>query len=303
MFYIKQKHWDHILGYAEEAYDTLKTEIGGMSVCLQDKEGDWEIVEPVILKQEVTSGNCTLEKEELAKYYTRTAKKYKNKSFRFCWWHSHHTMAAFWSGTDLSAIEEFSDGDFSFALVVNLKGEYKFRVSVWNPVEAHEDVELEIVRNSKISKRITKEVADLCSKPVTTYTAGYSWNQRKWDPVNRKWSDKNDKLEKVSTLVSDKPVTITYYKLRDIIDNIITKVCDGSYTYKKYKESIEDVRKALETSNSSYDVGLLTENEVKAGELLHATADDMILDPQTKLPLYDDGWPHYDTIGHQSGWL
>ena len=33
-------------------------------------------------------------------------------------------MSAFWSGTDINAINEFSDGDLSFALVVNLKGEY-----------------------------------------------------------------------------------------------------------------------------------------------------------------------------------
>ena len=162
MFYIKQKHWDHILGYAEEAYDTLKTEIGGMSVCLQDKEGDWEIVEPVILKQEVTSGNCTLEKEELAKYYTRTAKRYKNRSFRFCWWHSHHTMSVFWSSTDIKGIEEYSDGDMSFALVVNLKRENKFRVSMWKPAILHKDTTLEILdeKKSSVPKKILNEVKE-----------------------------------------------------------------------------------------------------------------------------------------------
>ena len=304
MFYIKQKHWDHILGYAEEAYDTLKTEIGGMSVCLQDKEGDWEIIDPVILKQEVTGGNCTLEKEELAKYYTRTAKKYKGKSFRFCWWHSHHTMKAFWSGTDLTAIEEFSDGDFSFALVVNLKGEYKFRVSVWNPVEAHEDAELEILRPNRVSKRIAKEVSELCSKPHTTMVnKSYpSWSKRIWDPVNRKWDVKDTQPE---IIIDSKAVTIPYYKLRSNIDDIVSKVSDGTYSYKQYKESIEDIQKVLTSSASLYSINLFSEKDVKAGVLLHLQPDDMILDKQTKLPYYeDDYWPIVGEFNDsQSGWM
>ena len=56
MFYITQKNWDKILGYAEEAYETEKSEIGGMSVMVEDKGGDWELQSPVILKQEISSG-------------------------------------------------------------------------------------------------------------------------------------------------------------------------------------------------------------------------------------------------------
>ena len=52
VFYITQKNWDKILGYAEEAYETEKSEIGGMSVMVEDKDGDWTLEQPVILKQE-----------------------------------------------------------------------------------------------------------------------------------------------------------------------------------------------------------------------------------------------------------
>ena len=126
MFYITQKNWDKILGYAEEAYETEKSEIGGMSVMVEDKDGDWTLEQPVILKQDITASNTVLEKEALSIYYSKVGKKMGNKNFRFCWWHSHHTMSAFWSGTDITAIDECNEGDFSFALVVNLKGEYKF---------------------------------------------------------------------------------------------------------------------------------------------------------------------------------
>jgi len=148
MFYVSEKNWNKIIGYSEEAYNTMKSEIGGMSIMVEDEDGDWELIRPVILKQEVSGGNTHLDKDALAEYYTMACKKAGKRNFRFCWWHSHHTMAAFWSGTDLKAIDEFDEGDFSFALVVNLKEEYKFRVSVWKPFEVHEDQTLEINRSS-----------------------------------------------------------------------------------------------------------------------------------------------------------
>ena len=109
-YYISPKDYNTIINYARAAYDEHKCEIGGMAVCLEDKDGDWIILDPVILKQEISASNCVLDKEELAKYYTRTgmSKKYKKANYRFLWWHSHHTMAAFWSNTDLTAIEEFN---------------------------------------------------------------------------------------------------------------------------------------------------------------------------------------------------
>ena len=87
MFYITQKNWDKILGYAEEAYETEKSEIGGMSVMVEDKDGDWTLEDPVILKQEITASNTILEKEALSRYYSKVWKKMANKNFRFCWWH------------------------------------------------------------------------------------------------------------------------------------------------------------------------------------------------------------------------
>ena len=164
-FYIEKKDWDKVISYAQAAWDEHRSEIGGMMVVVQDKDDDWQVQDPVILKQRISSGNTHLDKEELAKYYTKAAKKYKDNIFRFCWWHSHHTMAAFWSGTDTSTIDEFNDGDFSFALVVNLKEEYKFRVSVWRPMEVHEDVDLEILSADKTVKQsIINEVNKLCEK-------------------------------------------------------------------------------------------------------------------------------------------
>ena len=145
-YYIMPNAWDSIIHYAKAAYEEFKTEIGGMAIIYKNKDDNWIIDGPCILKQEVSGANTSLDKEELANYYTKThmkiTKKHPDLDYRFLWWHSHHTMEAFWSGTDLSTIEEYSDGEIGFALVVNLKGEYKFRVSIWNPIEIAKDFDL-----------------------------------------------------------------------------------------------------------------------------------------------------------------
>ena len=50
-FYISEKDWNKIQNYAQVAYDNSKSEIGGMLVAIEDKDGDWELKDPVILKQ------------------------------------------------------------------------------------------------------------------------------------------------------------------------------------------------------------------------------------------------------------
>ena len=178
-YYISKKDYNTIINYATAAYETMKCEIGGMSVCYQDEDGDWVVTDPVIIKQEVTGSTCDLDKAELAKYYCRAAKKHGKRNFRFCWWHSHHTMGVFWSGTDIKGINEYSDGDLSFALVVNLKRENKFRISMWKPVIMHEDTTLQILesKGSSVPKKILDEVEELCKRPtVPTYTSG-SWKK------------------------------------------------------------------------------------------------------------------------------
>ena len=177
--YILKDCWDKIINYAKAAYHGEKAEIGGMSVVTQDKDGDWWIEDPQILNQEIAGTTCDLDKEDLAKYYTQMAVKYKDTNFRFCWWHSHHTMGAFWSGTDLSSIDEYGEGesDLSFALVVNLKEEYKCRISVWKPLEVHQDVELEIVgkEDVEIPLEIVTEVKAKCRvRSLSSYQTGYT---------------------------------------------------------------------------------------------------------------------------------
>ena len=265
-FYIEKKDWDKVISYAQAAWDEHRSEIGGMMVVVQDKDDDWQIQDPVILKQRISSGNTHLDKEELAKYYTKAAKKYKDNIFRFCWWHSHHTMQAFWSGTDTSTIDEFSDGDFSFALVVNLKEEYKFRVSVWKPMEVHEDVELEILSADKAVKQsIINEVNKLCEKE------SYGYNKLKSNNINRLAVDNQVTLwERNEDIPDDKE----YIQLATAIEQLNDRLIKGDIIYIDYYNRLSDINQQLEAANSDYKVRIV--GQLEQEQLLYLNASDFI---------------------------
>ena len=178
---ITRRNINKIVNYAQAAYDEHKCEIGGMAVCIKTEDNDWKIENPVILKQDITGTNCSLDQTELAKYYvdTNANKRYRNKDYRFLWWHSHHMMDSFWSGTDLNAIDEFSDGDLSFALVVNLKGKYLVRASAWL-LGMHQDMELDVLESdTKASQKVIDEVNEKCQ--TKTYTKS-NWSSKTYIP-------------------------------------------------------------------------------------------------------------------------
>jgi len=242
MFYIKNKAWKKVMQYSEAAYNKHKSEISGMLLATQDNDGDWEVHSPVILKQTVSSGNTTLDKEELAKYYAKIGKKYNGK-VKFVWWHSHHTMSAFWSGTDNKAIEEYADGDWSLALVVNLKEEYKFRVSYWNPIESHEDIDLLFIdNNNEPTKTIMEEVNALCTTSIyRNYPKRH--NNIKKDKEMEAWNQSfNDYDDRYYPSIYDKQYDLwddsDYLEAINFIDSLNGKYFTGLINYEEWKEQV-----------------------------------------------------------------
>jgi hypothetical protein len=222
-----------IVSYAQAAYDEHKAEIGGMAVCVKLEDNEWRIESPVILKQEITGSTCTLDKDELAAYYvdTHASKKYKNKDYRFIWWHSHHMMDSFWSGTDLNAIDEYSDGDLSFALVVNLKGKYLVRASAWD-LGMHLDMELGIVEaQSSVSDKVLNEVNEKCStrKAISSYK-----------PVNvGNWKKKKVQSEEEDAFISK------WNEVYEAVEEAMTETIRGNMTIKGMKENFDTVNSTL----------------------------------------------------------
>ena len=285
--YISRKNWNKILDYAATAYQEWKTEIGGMAIVYKDKDDDYIIEEPVILKQEVTAGNTVLDQEALALYYVNTAMKHKDKrDLQFLWWHSHHTMGAFWSGTDTSTISEMSGSKSSFSLVVNLRGEYKLRVCVWDPLEAHKDIELQFIDGDKEilhtckKKKVHNEVKALCEKPSVATVASNSYkryinnnialynpNQSTiWGNWNKKKNDQEIKEYNegfninTETNIEDDPYDYAITKVEELID----KITDGSINYNKWKYAIKKL-------NEEYILASMPELQIK-----HMTEKEMI---------------------------
>ena len=171
VFYIQEKDWYKLQAWATIAYDEDKNEISGLMTAIPQEDGRIKISDVEILKQENSSTNTELDGDSVADYMMRYGMKYNNPNMKFVWWHSHHTMGAFWSGTDEKEIDAWKNSSYSLALVINLREEYKFRVSFWQmnglPIEQHIDTNLTIEREQpriNITSDMKKQYEELCEE-------------------------------------------------------------------------------------------------------------------------------------------
>ena len=261
-FWISRENFDKVIAYAESAYRLHKSEIGGQLVVLEDKDGDYILEDPVILKQEISAGNCELDGQELAIHYSKMIGKHGN-NVRHCWWHSHHTMGAFWSGTDDSTILSHPANDWTLSLVVNLKREYKLRIQFFNPFMHEENVELNMMTDPDVvNPSIDKEVNDLCSKEtvaITTY-GGHGrqvslWNQNhtvKQEVKNYNnsyntqygwWDDLDDDLSLTGVPID------TFEQCLEDMEKLQDGFMDGSIKGKAFRKGTRKLNKLLKQYN------------------------------------------------------
>ena len=269
-FYISKEDWNKVIAYAESSYHQLQSEIGGQLIIVEDKEGDFILKDPVILKQEVSGGNCEMEAEALALHYSKMVDKHGD-NVRHCWWHSHHTMGAFWSGTDDSTILANETQDFSVSLVVNLKREYKLRVQFFYPFEHEENVTLNFLEDeAERNDVLDAEVRAICTKSVTTitksvhnngkpYTNGAQtnmWYDKDIDEWNDSFGVNNSygnyygyKRNNISHLDMDKVPADKLKPINDLIEEVQEKICDNECSYKEYLEMRKSVNKSIKRYN------------------------------------------------------
>ena len=179
-FYIHETDWNKLQAWATLAHQEDKNEISGLMTAIPQKDGRFKLNDVEILKQQNSASNTELDKDAVTAYMSKYAMKYNNNNIKFVWWHSHHTMGAFWSGTDENEINAWKNKSFSLALVINLREEYVFRVSVWNvsglEVEEHFDTTLTIEREVpkiSITKDMKKQYKELCSERATVWNGHY----------------------------------------------------------------------------------------------------------------------------------
>tara|TARA_R100001129_G_scaffold175229_2_gene148164 strand:- start:137 stop:1048 length:912 start_codon:yes stop_codon:yes gene_type:complete len=252
MFYIHEKDWHELQAWASLAYEEDKNEISGLMTAVPDKEGRFKLSDVEILKQENGGTSTELDAEAVAEYKMKYAMKYKDKRLKFVWWHSHHTMAAFWSGTDLNEINAWKNSSFSLALVINLKEEYKFRVSIWNanglPLEEHIDTSLEIIRGAK--PKITNKMKTLYKELCEDSHPNYKGSSIKHYRHNKSWVGGYQ-----ANLLTKSNLDIESYKdVKNSIESLIDDFMSETLPWKQFKEGIKELRKECKTNKYDFTV-------------------------------------------------
>jgi len=272
-FYITEVAWNTILGFASIAYEKDKNEVSGLCVARLNKDGDYVLDEPEILLQENTGTTTELDADACTEFYAKKGMKYQseaiNGTLRYVWWHSHHTMGAFWSGTDENEIKEWKNNTFSMALVVNLKEDYKFRISQWQPLEAHKDVPLTILRDNNwtITKNMEKQYSELCSEKAKVISVGNQanlWNGR-WPYLN------HNKKSEVSKLFDDKPRILALEQIDKVsndpmimnevkeeltaeIEELHNSYSTAQLDFKTYKTHVDTLNKLLSDKEAGMSI-------------------------------------------------
>jgi proteasome lid subunit RPN8/RPN11 len=263
IFYIDEKDWYKLQSWATLAYEEDKNEISGLMTAVPQKDGRFKVGDVEILKQENTGTNTELNGDAVSAYMMKYGMKYNNPDMKFVWWHSHHTMGAFWSGTDTNEIEAWKNSSFSLALVINLKEEYLFRVSFWKtnglPIEQHIDTTLTIERKKpkiNITDAMKTAYEELCSSPqINTWSHGGYMNYRHNPNQTNIWKRDEASLNMESA----------YGKLLEKVEGLQDGFMDGTIKLRQFKKSIKEANEVCKSNKYPFR---LIEHNLKSGELM-----------------------------------
>ena len=269
IFYVTEKDWYKLQAWATIAYDEDKNEISGLMTAVPQEDGRIKIGDVEILKQENSASNTELNADSVAQYTMKYAMKYNNPNMKFVWWHSHHTMSAFWSGTDENEIDAWKNTSYSLALVINLKEEYKFRVSFWRmnglPVEQHVDTNLTIERkepNINITPAMSKQYKELCEDKVSLVN---TWNNHV--------TSKNGHLNyhnqtNIWQRETDLNLEDRYDSMLEEITSLQESFLDGTCDMKNYNEFVKELNAECKKKKFPFKIKDFKLSKVKLHEKL-----------------------------------
>ena len=316
-FIIHEKAWNTMQQYASIAYNEDKNEVSGLIPYKKvehpvSKESVYELFEPVILKQENTGTTTELDGDAIRDYTVKAGMKY-GTDIKFCWWHSHHTMGAFWSSTDQNEIKAWENDSWSLALVVNLYQEYKLNVAVWNPIKHTEDVPLEIIRNvPNHTKKQLKEYEELCSNPVVATSSYGGWKNGNWINGNQtamfKPKKDEDALTDETKLQWKTGESIEVYAelvnvLDESIDDMINDFIQGTIDYKQYSKLIDTLNKSLKVKNARMHVIKLPEGSVLEKAMTMQSWEHVEYQTEEVEKIYDTARTAHYNYGFGGDWV
>lgn len=100
--------------------DNCKIECSGLGKVVRQANGDFVVVDAILLKQECTSVHTTLDAAAIGKAMFELKDSDGDLNW---WWHSHVDMACQWSGTDHATMDSFTDKGYCLATVFNKRGD------------------------------------------------------------------------------------------------------------------------------------------------------------------------------------
>lgn len=156
---LKSKALEKLRYYVEEC----PAEISGFGKIRDVSKGGikmFECYDIEILPQTVSGADANITMEDIAKFLTEKIRAKQNPAEYRLWWHSHATMAAFFSNTDDTTINQSSEFPYLLSLVTNKAGDYEARLDIHRPLRmtAEVDVFLESFGNERLREQIRKEI-------------------------------------------------------------------------------------------------------------------------------------------------
>jgi len=310
-FIIQEKAWNTMQQFAGIAHKEDGNEISGLipyKMVEHPVSGErvYELFDPVILEQVNSATTTELDGEAIRDYQIKAGMKH-GTNIKFCWWHSHHTMDAFWSGTDQNEIDAWENDSWSLALVVNLFGEYKLNVSVWQPIQYSEDVNLEIIRNiAKPTKKQMKEYEELCSSKTAIVSSG--WKHTTYGAQTAMWKQTTKKEDALDVDANDKlgwknGESINKYSrvintLDEAIDDLIGNFCEGKIDYDEYSKTIDKMNKDLKQLNAKVSVKKLNQGTVLEKSMTMQSWEHVKYESEKIEQIYDDA----RVLNYNHGW-
>ena len=312
-FIISEDAWNTMQQYAKIAHSKDGNEISG--ICLVKKTTHpisnkpvWELFDPCILKQENSTTNTILDKDVLPEYYIDMAMKYGD-DIRYCWWHSHHTMGAFWSTTDENEIKQWKNSSWSLALVINLHQDYCLNVSTWDPVEHSVDVPLEILRDvPEPSKEMLQEYKEKCSDIVSAvtskvYKSGYGYTQYNGQlsmiqqpgipkDLVLKWSG-GDNMENYLKVWNES---------RDGLDDLNGEYITDKVKYAEYKKKIQACNKRLKEVNARFKIKILAKSKLNDACMHKCPEEFFVYDNDETEMAYQHMVAHTEAVEYNGGY-
>jgi len=144
--------------------DLVEGEVSGLGRSEIISPTEIMITDIFLLKQEVTSTNTEIDKDDLSKFLLEQNKSDQDVKTINVWWHSHDTMEAFFSTTDDDTASGFVTDGFIISIVTNKAGKFLGRIDFYKPlksiIDENEINVLPYIEDPKLKLVLEKEIDD-----------------------------------------------------------------------------------------------------------------------------------------------